>query len=147
MKSLVICKSVHQGNTRKVAEVIAKALKAEIKDPSEVNDVSSYDLIGFGSGIYMMRHHESLFKLLDRLDCKGKKAFVFSTSGGGEEKDNNALKKRLVEKGFNVVGNFVCKGLDKFGPFAIIGGLNKGHPDKDDLKKAEDFALFLLGLN
>jgi flavodoxin len=140
MKSLVICKSVHQGNTRKVAEVIAKILKAEIKDPEEVSYISAYGLVGFGSGIYMMRHHESLFRLLDRLDGKGKKAFVFSTSGGGQEKDNNALKKKLVEKGFNVVGDFVCKGLDRFGPFAIIGGLNKGHPDKDDLKKAGDFA-------
>ena len=140
MKSLVICKSVHQGNTRKVAEAIAKVLEAEIRDPDEVNDVSAYDLVGFGSGIYMFKHHESLFKLLDRLDGKGKKAFVFCTSGGGQEGDNKALKKRLIEKGFNVVGDFVCKGLDKFGPFAIVGGLNKGHPDKNDLKKAEDFA-------
>jgi flavodoxin len=140
MKSLVICKSVHQGNTRKVAEVIANVLKAEIKEPEDVNDISSYDLVGFGSGIYMWKHHESLFKLLDRLDGKGKKAFMFSTSGGGRKDYNKALKERLAEKGFNVVGDFACKGLDKFGPLAIIGGLNKGHPDKDDLKKAEDFA-------
>lgn len=140
MKSLVICKSVHQGNTRKVAEVIAKVLNAEIKGPEEVNDVSAYDLIGFGSGIYMWRHHKSLFELVDRLDGEGKKAFVFSTSGGGKEEYNKVLKEKLAGKGFDVVGDFACKGLDKYGPLAIIGGLNKGHPDKDDLKKAEDFA-------
>ena len=144
MKALIICKSVHQGNTKKVAEAIAKVLKAEIKQPEEVKDISGYDLVGFGSGIYAFRHHKELFCLVDKLDGKGKKAFMFSTSSSGNTGYHKALKEKLIKKGFNIIGDFSCKGLDKFGPLALIGGLNKGRPNKEDLKKAEDFAKIIL---
>ena len=51
-------------------------------------------MIGFGSGIYHRKHHESLFKLLDKLlKQKIKKAFIFTTNG--TNKDSN---KPLREK-------------------------------------------------
>jgi flavodoxin len=144
MKTLIICKSIHQGNTKKIAEKIAEVLKAEIKQPEDVKDISGYDLIGFGSGIYIGKHHKSLFKILDELNIKGKNTFVFSTSGRGQKEDNKKLIDKLKEKGFNIVGNFVCKGLDKFGPLALIGGLNKGRPNEEDFKKAEIFAMDII---
>ena len=30
---------------------------------------------------------------------------------------------------------FGCKGYDTFGPFKLFGGIAKGHPDEDDIKK------------
>ncbi len=30
---------------------------------------------------------------------------------------------------------FGCKGYDAFGPFKLFGGIAKGHPDEDDIKK------------
>ena len=67
-KVLIICQSIHHDNTMKVAKVIAAELNADIKKPSEVNthQLTEYDVIGFGSGIYNRRHHISLFRLLDR---------------------------------------------------------------------------------
>ena len=34
------------------------------------------------------------------------------------------------------VGSFGCKGYDTFGPFKLVGGICKGHPDETDLKNA-----------
>ena len=67
-KVLLICQSIHHGNTMKVAKAIAEQLNAEIKKPSEVEptDINKYDVIGFGSGIYNRKHHTSLFKLIEK---------------------------------------------------------------------------------
>ena len=32
-----------------------------------------------------------------------------------------------------------CKGYDTFGPFKLVGGIAKGHPDEEDMKNAVDF--------
>jgi flavodoxin len=67
---LIICQSIHHGNTLKVAKVLAEQLKAEIKKPSEVKstDIKKYDLIGFGSGMYDRKHHISLFELVNNFE-------------------------------------------------------------------------------
>ena len=36
-------------------------------------------------------------------------------------------------------GKFGCKGYDTFGPFRLIGGIAKGHPDDKDIKAVLDF--------
>jgi len=96
MKVLVIYNSVHHGNTEKIAKVIADELKAEMVKPTEgeVNKLSEYDLIGFGSGIYMSKHHGSILQLVEKLPAvKDKKAFVFCTSGSSKNY-NGPLKEK-----------------------------------------------------
>ena len=142
MKVLVICVSIHHGNTEKIAKEIANVLEAKLAKPQEldVSDIAKYDLIGFGSGIYHNKHHESLFKLLDKLPIQeNKKAFIFTTSGASKDY-NEPLKDKLLEKGFNITGDFSCKGFDTWGPFKIIGGINKGRPNEKDLENAKKFA-------
>ena len=149
MKTLIICESVHHGNTKKVAEAMAKVLNAEIKKSGEVDvgKLGEYDLIGFGSGIYMGKFHKNLLKLIDGLPGNGKNAFIFSTAGGDNEgmKNHQAIKDKLAIKGFKVVDEFTCRGHDTFGPLVLIGGINKGKPDEKDLEKAREFALRLKG--
>ena len=142
MKTLLIYVSIHHGNTEKIAKEIADVLKAKLAKPQEleINIVAKYELIGFGSGIYHRKHHESLFKLLEKLPIqKNKKAFIFSTSGTNKDY-NKSLKEKLLEKGFDIVGEFSCKGFDTWGPFKIVGGINRGRPNEQDLKKARKFA-------
>ena len=147
MKTLIIYKSVHHQNTEKIVREMVKVLKAEMTIPEKVkiNNLKNYDLIGFGSGIYFSIHHETLFYLLDKMpSMKGKKAFIITTSGSWEIKYLNdfnlPLKRKLIEKGFKVVGIFTCRGLDTVGPLKHIGGLNKGRPNNNDLHKARSFA-------
>ncbi|MDI3543109.1 MAG: hypothetical protein PWP57_712 [Candidatus Atribacteria bacterium] len=146
MRTLIICKSIHHGNTQKIAEVIANVLEAKLVEPEEldISMITEYDLVGFGSGIYYGKHHKDLLRVADSLpSVRNKKAFIFSTSGTGEKnvgRNHRLIKEKLMAKGFTIVGEFSCRGLDSFGLLKLIGGINKGKPDENDLKRAEDFA-------
>ena len=125
---------------------MGKVLAAKLQKPEKVKakNLEKYDLIGFGSGIYGWQHHKSLLKLVDRLPQTNQKAFIFSTSGkGGKNPNHWVLRKKLYKKGFKIIGEFNCQGLDKFGPLRFIGGINKGRPNEKDLTKAKKFALKL----
>lgn len=145
MRTLVICESVHHGNTQKVAVEMSRVLGAELARPGDVSagDLAGYGLIGFGSGIYAWRHHGDLLAFADSLSAARARAraFVFSTRGAPVRWGaHRALRRRLLEKGFEIVGEFSCLGLDTVGPLKWIRGLNRGRPDGRDLKRARDFA-------
>lgn len=147
MKALIICISIHHQNTLKIAEVIAEVLEAKIVRPSEIKleEINNYDLIGFGSGIYFGNYHKSLINLAKNLPTvKDKKAFIFSTSGQPESVFFNLFtknfKKILEKKGFEILGQFNCRGFDTFGLLKFFGGLHQGRPDKKDLEEAKKFA-------
>ena len=149
MKTIVICFSYHHKNTDKIASVFVKTLDAEVKMPSEVDPqgLSEYDLIGFGSGISFGNHYKVLLDLVEKLPAvTNKKAFIFSTSGQTRNgpKFHRKLRKILESKGFSVVGEFNCAGFDTYGALKIVGGIQKGHPNEDDLKQAEAFAKGLI---
>jgi flavodoxin len=143
MKNAIIYTSVHRGNTKKIAEAISEVLEADLFDLKNINKdiIKEYDLIGFGSGIYYFKPHKKLRKFVESLDnVENKKAFHFSTSGDG--KYNDWLEKNLSRKGFEVVGEFHCKGYYAYSIKGIFSGkgLNKGRPNKKDLQDAENFA-------
>ena len=146
MKKIIVYVSYHHKNTEKVAKIFAATLKASMKRPEQVdpNDIPGYDLVGFGSGIYFFRHHRRLLKFARSLpQVSNKKAFMFSTSGAKKVsviRRHAPLKKILESKGFEIVGEFNCPGFDSFGLSKLIGGLNKGRPNGDDLKNAQAFA-------
>ncbi|MCK5434202.1 MAG: flavodoxin family protein [Dehalococcoidales bacterium] len=145
MKNLIIYVSIHHGNTEKVAKAMAEILSAELVKPHDVDITAlpKYDLIGFGSGIYFGKYHKSLLSLVDKLPVlKSKKAFIFYTSDRTEP--NRELKEKLLAKGFDIIGEFSCRGWDTWGPLKLIGGISKGRPNKEDLEKARNFAKDLL---
>ena len=147
MKSLLIIFSYHHKNTEKIAKVFATVLEAEIKTPIQTNpeELQEYDLIGFGSGIYGGKHHESLLELAERLPhVTDKNAFIFSTSAIlGKDKvteDHESLREKLQTKGYEIVDEFACKGFNTNSFLKYFGGMNKGRPNAEDLKHAEEFA-------
>lgn len=157
-KILIICESIHHGNTRKLAEVMAAVLGAEIKKASEVKEgeINNYDLVGFGSGIYDDKLHVQILRLVDRLPQQNnKKAFIFSTSGVpvkilGQKFFNNYTKKchnnfaeKITAKGFSVVGDFSRPGFNTNAFLKYFGGLNKNRPDQKDFEDAKAFAIKL----
>jgi flavodoxin len=46
----------------------------------------------------------------------------------------------LQAKGFQITGEFSCKGLTTFGPAKLFGGVNKGRPNAQDVEEAQAFA-------
>jgi flavodoxin len=112
VKSLIIYCSDYKHNTEKIARIFAEKTNSKlinIKDVGEI-DIENYNLIGFGSGVYRESMSPKLFKMVDKLDLRGKSVFVFSTSGVGMKFYNNKLIKLLVSKGAVNKGSFACKG-------------------------------------
>ena len=147
MKVLIIYISVHHGNTEKVAKAMPNTLDAALLQVKQANAsmLEQYDLIGFGSGIYFGKHHESLLDFVDKLPMlRNKRAFIFSTSGLRKiwfiHNFDKPLKERLQRKGFDIIGEFSCRGLDTYKATKLVGGINRGRPNVKDLKQAEDFA-------
>jgi flavodoxin len=147
-KALLVLYSYHHQNTEQIAKVFSEVLDAEIKTPQQVKpeEIQEYDLIGFGSGIYSAKHDESLLELADKLpEANNKNAFLFSTAGiTGESKktkDHRTLREKLKSKGYIIVDEFQCKGFNTNSFLRLFGGMNKGRPNAQDLKNAEDFAL------
>ncbi|MDD3715420.1 MAG: flavodoxin domain-containing protein, partial [Atribacterota bacterium] len=54
MKTAIIYASVHHQNTKKIVEVIASVISADVVDITKEKNISlvNYDVIGFASGIY-----------------------------------------------------------------------------------------------
>jgi flavodoxin len=149
---LILVKSVHHQNTAQVARVMAGVLGADVAGPEELpyTNLDQYDLVGFSSGVYYGRMHEALFEWLNGLPDASeptKPAFVFSTSGLPflAKLWHAPLKKLLARKGFEVVGEFSCRGFDTWGPLWLTGGLNWRHPDEHDFRRAREFAGRVVG--
>ncbi len=145
MKAAVVYVSIAHQNTERVAKAIAEALSADLikADGADAQALSQYDLIGFGSGVYNGKHHEMLFELVQKLPAGSKKAFVFSTASYSTpdkvQKYHEPLKSALKAKGFDVVGEFNCPGLNTAG-IGRLKAINKGHPSEEDLNDARKFA-------
>jgi len=157
MKSLLILFSYHHKNTEKIANVFAKVLDAQIKTPQQINpqELQEYSLIGFGSGIYSDKHHKVLLDLADELpQVTNKKAFIFSTCGVPMKfmeldkteftryvaKNHSSLREKLQSKGYMIVDEFSCAGFNTNSFNKLFGGINKGRPNAEDLRQAEEFA-------
>jgi len=150
MNSLLVLYSYHHNNTEKIAKVFAKVLDAQIKTPQQISpeELQEYSLIGFGSGIYGEKHHKLLLDLADTLpQVTNRKAFIFSTSAMTGEakvaKDHSLLREKLQSKGYIIVDEFACKGFNTNSFMKYFGGMNKGRPNAEDLKNAEEFAIRL----
>ena len=147
MKALLVLVSYHHKNTEKIAKVFAKVLDAQIKSPQQINleELQAYSLIGFGSGIDSGKHYRVLFDFADKLpQVTNRKAFIFSTSTiiskAKVAEDHSSLRGKLQSKGYMIVDEFACKGFNTNSFLKFFGGKNKGRPNTEDLKHAEEFA-------
>jgi flavodoxin len=140
-KCLIVYYSYHHKNTEKIANAMAEISNAKLCTIEELGAVNmdEYEIIGFGSGIAYSKHYDKLLNAVGQLNLRGKTVFVFSTSGQGKDSSNSALIELLKRADASVAGSFACRGYDTFGPFKLIGGLSKGHPDSDDIANAKQF--------
>ena len=140
MKPIIIYASMHHGNTKKIVDAIAKEYGVETVDATTVRekDLSGYDLIGFASGIYAGRFHPDVAEFARKNLPNGSRIFYIMTSAMNRD-FSRSMDNMLKDKQATVVGRFFCKGYNTFGPFRLVGGTGKGHPDNTDLKNAVTF--------
>jgi NAD-dependent dihydropyrimidine dehydrogenase PreA subunit/flavodoxin len=139
---IIVYESIYNGNTEKIARTMAQKLGCLFIQSKQAftEDLAKYKTIGLGSGIYFGTHHPALFEIVEKLNQNEQDAFIFSSRGAPVlGKYHAGLKKALLQKGMNILGEFSVRGYDETGPWVIIGGGNVGKPNETDLKKAERF--------
>jgi flavodoxin len=136
------------GNTTEVAEIMAAAIRADLKtaDTTTAADFPGCPLIGLGSGIYTLGHVPEILRLVPSLP-PGCRVFIFSTSGTAGWMGASAyrlthwrLRRALCRRKATILGEWDCPGQVKGG---ILGwfGLFRGRPNEADLSSAAQFAL------
>ncbi len=143
MKTLMVCVSMHNGCTQKIAKRISKVLDAKLIDPVAFaqENLDDYDMIGFGSGIYDNTFHPLVADLVDsEPTLEAKKVFLFSTAGVLLQDAHISMRAKVTAKNAEIVGEFRCKGFNTNSFLKCFGGMNKGRPNDDDVQRAQDFA-------
>ena len=119
------------GNTKKVANAIADAIRVEAKSINE--SVLEADILFLGGAIYADQIPSKLKKFIEGLHSKKiKRVAIFCTSSSGKsiyselKKFLDTKKIQVLDESFHCLGNFL---------FYL-----KGRPNHEDLKLAKTFA-------
>ena len=143
MKTIILYYSSHHGNTRKIVQAAEAAIDTDILDitspMAEKADLSEYDRIGIASGIYAGSFHPDLIEYIKKHMPRGKEVFLMYTCTADMPHYINRILRVLEGADAKVIGRFRCRGFNTFGPFGVLGGAAKGHPDVHDLMSAADF--------
>lgn len=141
MKTAIVYYSKHHENTKKLLDAIAEKHEITLIDVTDnpLTDLSGYDRIGFASGIYYSKFQKALLKYAEEHMPEGIETFFIYTYGAEKKGYTNAIREAVSKHNAKVLGEFGCFGFNTFGPFKLIGGIAKGHPDNDDLNNALKF--------
>lgn len=123
------------GNTKKVAEAMAKAINQPVEAIPPAYPLENVKLLFLGSGVYGGKIDSKMIDFINTLNTnRVKNVALYGTSGKGDGAIAK-MKEMLKAKGINVLEEtFLCKG--KYFIF-----LNSGHPNADELKQAQEFAV------
>ena len=140
-KTVIVYASTHHGNTKKLLDAIAKENEVELVDitENEKYDLSDFDRIGIASGIAFGKYYPEMLKFLEENIPENKEVFFIHTAGSPRENHADKAKEITSQRNCRSLGVFFCKGFDTYGPFKVIGGINKHRPDEEDIKKACKF--------
>ena len=141
MKTAICYYSCHHGNTRKVLEAMALEGDVDLIDVRARRAVrlEEYGCVGLASGIYGFEVHRAVVEFARQYLPRGVPVFFVYTYGAAKGSGAKALASLARERECPVLGEFGCRGYDTFGPFRLVGGIAKGHPDGQDLNNARAF--------
>lgn len=143
MKTAIIYYSQHHGKTKKLLDAIKSSSSDEITlidvTAQSSADLSDYDMIGFASGIYYSKFEKRVLSFAKDYLPNGKNVFFIYTYGAKKDGYTSAIREAVAGKNANVIGEYGCFGFNTFGPFKLIGGIAKNHPDNDEIQEAVAF--------
>ena len=140
-KIAIIYASTHHGSTKKLVDAISEKYDITQIDATnqEKADLSQFDMIGFASGIDFGKFYTSVEEFMVNNLPENKKIFFLYTCAKTSERFTKSVKEKALEKDAIVMGEYGCKGYNTYGPWKLIGGMNKNHPNKNDLDGAVQF--------
>lgn len=142
MKVAIVYTSVHHKNTEKIVKAIVnKHTEITLIDATKtiLKDMAAYDIIGFGSGIFYGKLHKSMLNFITENLPAHKKTFVIYTCGQNNPSYKESIEELIKAKDSSLIGCYSCPGYDTWGPFKLIGGKNKNHPNENDIQNAVQF--------
>lgn len=143
MKTAIIYYSKHHENTKKLLDAIKEAFPEEITliDVTQTAsaDLTDYEKIGFASGIYFSKFDKRVISFAEACLPDKKDVFFLYTSGAGKTNGADSIKKAIAGKHPHLLGEYSCLGYDTYGPFKLIGGIAKDHPNSDEIQNAVEF--------
>lgn len=143
MKTAIVYYSKHHENTKKVLEAIKSSSLDEITLIDAVTSknvkLDEYDMIGFASGIYYSKFHKKVLEFAKSNTPKRKNVFFVYTYAAEKQGYTKAIREALNGKEANILGEYGCFGFNTFGPFKLVGGIAKNHPNEEELESAVSF--------
>ena len=145
-KAVIIYASTHHGSTKKLVEAIADKYDIAQIDATkcQTGDLSGYDLIGFASGIDFGKFYDSVEQFLENNLPEGKRVFFLYTCAKVSNRFTESVKAAAMKKRATILGEYGCKGFNTYGPWKMIGGMNRKHPSEDEISSAVRFFASLL---
>lgn len=140
MKAAVFYYSRHHGNTRKVLEAMAREGGLTLVDVTghQAVRLEEYDCVASPpasiTGSFRRRCSNA-----PGSGCGGKGRVFCLYLRRTPPRLHRGHRRIAREKNCPVLGEYGCKGYDTFGPFRLVGGIAKGHPDGRELEAARAF--------
>lgn len=146
MKTAIVYYSKHHGNTKKLIDAIAEKHEVDLIDVTVAGadgaggaDLADYDRIGFASGVYGGNLAKQIVAFAEEKLPEGREVFYIYTSSMTKESALKQIRAAASAKGNRELGAYHCKGFDTFGPFKLVGGVGKGHPNEAEIRGAVEF--------
>lgn len=141
MKTAIVYYSKHHENTKKLIDAISNAYEITLIDvtQSKEYDLTAFDTIGFASGIYYSKFHKLVLDFAKNQLPNNKNVFFLYTCGAKKDSYTKSILEAIKDKNATILGEYSCLGFDTYGPFKLIGGIAKNHPDKQEINDAIAF--------
>jgi len=119
-------------HSRKLAENIARELNIEAQNIANCPHCENVDLLFLAGGIYGGESLPQMLEYVKLIDETQVKNAALITSCVSKKMYQESVRRALLDKGIQVVDEFVCQGS-----FLFFG---LGHPNKKDIDSAVAFA-------
>lgn len=140
MKTLIMYRSKHHGNTKKLVDAIVAAHPDDVDavdvatlERAAAIDVSDYPLVGVASGIYHGNIDKDLAATLQKSLEEGTFVFSLLTYGGSSKWYGRDIDGICRVQRATYLAGYGCLGFDTWGPFKLTGGMQKGHPTQEEI--------------
>ena len=140
-KAVIVYASKHHGNTYKLAKTISDKYEVAMIDAMKEThvDLQEYDLIGFASGIDFGKFYFEIENFARENLPLQKAVFFLYTCAMDREGFTDSIKEIALKKDAVILGEYGCRGYNTYGPWKLIGGMNKSHPTENELQEGINF--------
>ena len=140
-RAVIVYASKHHGNTYKLAKAISDKYEVEMIDAMKEThvDLQEYDLIGFASGIDFGKFYLEIENFARENLPLQKDVFFLYTCAMDREGFTDSMKEIVLKKDAVILGEYGCRGYNTYGPWKLIGGMNKSHPTENELQECVNF--------